>query len=129
MADKNAQFRAANDASGAGGGDDAGFGYDDAPPPYYSLANPAFVAATGGFQVGAKLEAVDDLGSGEAGKQMICVATIKAATPDSVLISFDGVSPKSHGMYPHLAPCLPFCVPACLRACVPACLRACMCVE
>lgn len=68
-----------------------GLGTIAPPPPYYSLANPAFVAATGGFQVGAKLEAVDGIGSTEAGKQLICVATIKAAAADRVLISFDGV--------------------------------------
>ena len=90
-------------APGAG----EGFGYDSAPPPYYSLANPAFVAATGGFQVGAKLEAVDGIGSTEARKQMICVATIKAAAADRVLISFDGVGRMKR------APFL-----ACLRACV-----------
>ena len=103
-------------AAGAG----EGFGYDSAPPPYYSLANPAFVAATGGFQVGAKLEAVDGIGSTEAGKQLICVATIKAAAADRVLISFDGVGRLKRASF---LPCVRACVCACVRACVCACAR------
>ena len=94
--DKNSAFRAANaeqwvQQPGSAGDDGDAFGFDAPPPPYYSLANPAFVQQTGGFQVGSKLEAIDVTGSGEAGKQLICVATIKAAEPGRVLISFDGV--------------------------------------